>query len=104
MKIQMKEVELKALLRTFALLGDAPTLKILYLLERSGEKSFTELKDILRINPATLSNRLKRLTQAGILVSDRLQDRLHVYYSIGDNRKALRKVLDSLERFADDLE
>lgn len=100
----MKEIELKALLRTFALLGDAPTLKILYLLDRTGEKSFTELKEILRINPTTLSSRLKRLTQAGILEFDRLHDRLHVYYSISDNPKALRRVLDSLERFADDLE
>lgn len=100
----MTEKNLKALLRSFAILGDGPTLKILYLLDRQGEKSFSELRDVLKINPATLSNRLKRLSMSGLIGSDRMHDRLHVYYSINGNNKSLRKVLDAIERFAGSIE
>jgi DNA-binding HxlR family transcriptional regulator len=99
----MDEKSVVKLYRTFFILGDVSSLKILFELERYGDKTFTELKDNLQINPSTLSKKLKLLTQVGLISPDKSHDHLRVFYSLNQHQKALRKVLDSLERLSTDL-
>lgn len=99
----MNEKELIRLYRIFYILGDSPSLKILFELERYGEKNFTELKQNLSINPATLSKKLKLLSQVGLVSSDKSHDHLRVYYSLHNYKKSVRKILDSLEKLSNEL-
>ncbi len=89
--------------KAFIILGDATSLRILYALDRYGEKNFSELKDLLEVNPASLSKKLRILSEAGILGSDRTHDNLRVYYSVAHHHKAVKKFLDSFERLAQEL-
>ena len=99
----MSEKDLVKLYRTFFILGDSASLKILFELERYGEKTFTELKNNLHINPATLSKKLKILTQVKLIVPDKSHDHLRVFYSLHENQRPLKRVLDSLERLSHDI-
>lgn len=103
MKQHLKEPELVTLERGFYLLGDSACLKILFELDRYGEKNFTELRDNLSINPATLSKKLRLLTEVGLIAPDRTHDHLRVYYSLSQHQKPLRRLLDSFERLAHEL-
>lgn len=96
----MNEKDVVKLYRTFYVLGDRTVLKILFELDRYGEKTFTELKQNLSINPATLSKKLKLLTQVGFIAPDKSHDHLHVYYALHQHRKSIKKVLDSIERLS----
>lgn len=99
----MTEKELIKLYRVFHIVGDSQSLKILFELERYGEKTFTELKVGLSINPATLSKKLKLLTQVGLVTPDKSHDHLRVFYSLHEHQRPLKRVLDSLERLAVDI-
>jgi DNA-binding HxlR family transcriptional regulator len=99
----MTEKELLRLYRTFYIFGDSATLKILFELERYGERTFTELKNNLHINPATLSKKLKILTQVGLIAPDKSHDHLRVFYSLHEHQRPLKRVLDSLERLSIDI-
>ena len=99
----MTEKELVKLYRVFHVLGDSQCLKILFELERYGEKTFTELKDSLSINPATLSKKLKLLTQTSLITPDKSHYHLRVFYALHEHQRPLKRVLDSLERLAIDL-
>ncbi len=99
----MTEKELIKLYRVFHIMGDSQSLKIMFELERFGEKTFTELKDGLSINPATLSKKLKLLTQVGLITPDKSHDHLRVFYTLHEHQRPLKRVLDSLERLATDL-
>ncbi|HMT19202.1 MAG TPA: ArsR family transcriptional regulator [Candidatus Saccharibacteria bacterium] len=90
-------------MKAFIVLGDATCLKILYVLDRQGEKNFSELKEIIEVNPASLSKKLRVLAEAGILNSDRTHDNLRVYYSIAQHKRQIRKFLESFERLAQEL-
>ena len=103
MKKQLTEHQLVVLYRSFLVLGDDACLKILYELDRFGEKTFTELKEELDINPATLSKKLKLLVEVGLLAPDRTHDHLRVFYSLNLHQKPLKRVLDAIERLAGDL-
>ncbi len=103
MKSNIPEGKLLNLYRAFFILGDSATLKIVYELERYGEKNFSELRDELEINPATLSKKLKLLLESGLIAADRTHDHLRVYYSLNNHQKPLRRFLDSLERLAGEL-
>lgn len=100
MKKQLSEKQLVPLYRGFFIFGDSATLKILYELERYGEKTFSELRDELEINPATLSKKLKVLTQVGLVLPDRTHDQLRVYYSINKHQRPVKRLLDALERIS----
>lgn len=91
------------LYRTFHLLGDEQSLKILFELERYGEKTFTQLRERLSINPASLSKKLKMLTQVGFIAPDKSHDHLRVYYALHEHKRPLRRVLDALERLSTEL-
>ena len=99
----MSEKELVKLYRTFYILGDSASLKILFELDRYGEKTFSQLRDNLSINPATLSKKLKILTQVGLIAPDKSHDHLRVFYTLNQHQKPLKRVLDSIERLAADL-
>ena len=103
MKKQMDEQQLVPLYRGFYIFGDAAILKILYELERYGEKNFSELRDELDINPATLTKKLKLLVETGLVAADRTHDHLRVYYAINDHQRPLKRFLDALERLSGDL-
>jgi DNA-binding HxlR family transcriptional regulator len=91
------------LYRAFYVLGDNTNLKILFELDRYGEKTFTELKNNLSINPATLSKKLKILTKIGLITPDKSHDKLRVYYTLHNHQKGLKKILESIERLSTDL-
>lgn len=99
----MTDKQLVNLYRSFYLLGDYASLKILFELDRYGEKTFSELRDNLKINPATLSKKLKQLVQAELLVTDKSQDMLRVYYSLHKHQRYVRKILDGYERLSSEL-
>lgn len=103
MKQNISEKQLLTLLRGFYIIGDSTVLKILYELDRYGEKNFSQLRDELDINPATLSKKLRLLVEVGLVSSDRTHDHLRVYYSIANHQKPLRRLLDAIERLANDL-
>lgn len=99
----MDEKQLIKLYRTFYVLGDDACLKILFELDRYGEQTFTQLKDNLHINPATLSKKLKLLTKFGFVAPDKTHDQLRVFYTLHQHQKPLKRVLDSLERLSADI-
>ncbi len=99
----MDEKELLKVYRVFYVLGDTQSLKILHELGTNGERTFSELRDILHINPATLSKRLKTLTQVELITPDTSHDRLRVFYSLHLHQRSIKRILDSLERLAIDL-
>lgn len=99
----MSEKELLKLYKAFFVLGDSTSLKILFELERFGEKTFTELKENLSINPATLSKKLKILTKVGLITPDKSHDHLRVFYSLHQHQRPLKRILDSIERLSADL-
>lgn len=103
MKKQLNEKQLVSLYRAFFIFGDTASLKILYELDRYGEKNFTELRDELEINPATLTKKLKLLVEVGIVTADRSHDHLRVYYAINNHQKPLKRFLDALERLSSEL-
>jgi DNA-binding HxlR family transcriptional regulator len=96
----MTEKELIKLYRAFYIFGDQTSLKILFELERYGEKTFTDLKNNLSINPATLSKKLKLLTQIGLVAPDKSHDHLRVYYGLHQHQRPLKRLLDSVERIS----
>ena len=99
----MDETDKINLYRTFYILGDSACLKILFEIDVYGEKNFSELRNSLGINPTTLSKKLKLLSDVALITADKSRDQLRVYYSLHENQRSLRRVLDSLERISKDL-
>lgn len=103
MKHNLTEKELLSLHRGFFIFGDSACLKILYELERYGEKNFTELKDELDVNPSTLTKKLRLLTEANIITADKSRDKLRIYYSLANHEKSIKRFVDAFERLSYDL-
>lgn len=103
MKNNLTEKELLSLYRGFFIFGDSTCMKILYELERYGEKNFTELKDVLEVNPSTLTKKLRLLTEADIITADKTRDKLRIYYSIKNHKRAIKRFIDAFERLSYDL-
>lgn len=101
--MKLTEKETVRLYRAFYIMGDFACLKILFNLDRYGDKTFTELKTELDINPATLSKKLKLLTEVGLIAPDKTHDHLRVYYKLHEHKRPLRRVLDAIERLSIDL-
>jgi DNA-binding HxlR family transcriptional regulator len=102
MKSTVEHEELVKLFRAFYVLGDNASLKILYELDRYGERNFSELKRELGINPATLTKKLRLLTEVGIVGSDRTHDNLRVYYSIVQHQRSVKRFLEAFDKFAEE--
>jgi len=105
MKDNLSEKELVGILRGFHILGDSTSLKILFELQRYGEKNFSDLRHAIDANPATLSKKLRVLEQSELIVADRTRDRVKVYYSVDEqhHKKSIRRFIDALERLSFDL-
>jgi len=103
MKSDLTEKELLSLHRGFYIFGDQFVLKILFELERYGEKNFTELKSSLGINPATLTKKLRLLVKSGVISTDRTRDGKRVYYFLSIRHRQLKRFIDSLERLSSEL-
>ena len=99
----MDNNELLALYRVFYVVGDRHVLRILYQLDSFGEQTFSQLRDELRMNPRTLSQRLKMLQSSGFVAADRSHDKLRVYYSLHNHQRSIKRVLDAYERLSTEL-
>lgn len=99
----MSDEDLIKLYRTFFVLGDQTCLKILFELAGHGERSFSELRDRLHINPATLSKKLKLLSGFDLVVADRSHDRLRVFYAMHNHQRSTRRILSEMEKLSQEL-
>jgi len=84
------------------MLGDFWTLEIIQSLA-DGEKRFTELeRTIPRINPTTLTGRLKKLeSQTIISKAKETKDKISVVYALTPKGRGILPVLVQIRRFAD---
>jgi len=103
MKDNLSEKELVSLHRGFFIFGDSTCIKILYELQRYGEKNFTELKEALNVNPSTLTKKLRLLSDSQIISPDKTRDKLRIYYSITAHEKSIKRFIDAFERLSFDL-
>ncbi len=103
MKSHLTEQEALKLYRGFFIFGDPAIMKILYILDRSGTKTFTQLKNELLLNPTTLSRRLKLLSEVGVISANSDDGKLHVYYTISNYHKQIKRYLDAVERLSFEL-
>ena len=83
------------------LLGDYTTLRIVDFLADSGLR-FSELqRSLVDTNSVTLTNRLKRMAEAGLLKrTEASLNRQSVLYELSDTGKALLPVLREIKIFA----
>jgi DNA-binding HxlR family transcriptional regulator len=80
--------------------GDMPTLAIIYFLS-DGAKRFTELQRLTCANPVTLTARLKRLAEQGIISrSEHEIDKQAVSYSLDVMGEKAVPIVREIERFA----
>lgn len=80
--------------------GDMPTLAILYFLAE-GPKRFTQLQRLTRLNPVTLTARLKKLAEKRIITrSEHETDRQAVSYALDDMGEQAVPILLAIEDFA----
>jgi DNA-binding HxlR family transcriptional regulator len=96
----MNEQQTINLYRAFFVIGDSTNLKILQELSSHGERTFSQLRDNLRINPSTLTKKLRLMMQFELVASDKTHDHLRVFYSLHKHQRELKKILESIERFS----
>lgn len=81
--------------------GDKWTLRLASSL-RDGELRFNEIETLLSINSATLSTRLKRLEDLGLVVrSEETIDKLSVTYKLTKFGTELLPIYDDIVRFGE---
>lgn len=81
-------------------LGDDHVLCIIVSL-RDRDMRFTELQRALQINPTTLTDRLNRLEQEGILNKQRETiDKLSVVYELTEKGRGILPIVQEFEQFA----
>lgn len=86
----------------FTLLGKPHVLDILYLLlERGGPVRFVDLQKPLGLSPNTLSERLRELVGAGLLLRTAYQEiPPRVDYALTPKALELRPIFDTIERWS----
>ncbi|MFZ5535228.1 MAG: winged helix-turn-helix transcriptional regulator [Patescibacteria group bacterium] len=84
------------------ILGDYWTLSIIQVLSAS-EKRFSEIeRELASINPTTLSNRLKKLEEQGLIVrKEETVDKLSVVYALTDKGIGILPILKQIKLFAE---
>ena len=84
------------------ILGDFWTLEIIQTLA-DGEKRFSQLElEVKRINPTTLTNRLKKLEYQKIIKrAEETVDKLSVVYSLTEKGRGILPILSQIKIFAD---
>lgn len=90
-----------ACIATMKLLGDYWTLRIIDTL-KFGEVRFCEIQRSLdNLNPVTLTSRLKRLEEAGLVArTEETVDKISVSYSLTETGHEVLPVIKALDRFS----
>lgn len=66
-----------------------------------GGMRFNELQRVLELNPTTLTDRLTKLEQEGIVSKKKeTLDRLSVFYELTEKGLAILPIMDEFQRFA----
>ena len=84
------------------ILGDYWTLSIIQVLD-GFEKRFSEIeRELENVNPTTLSNRLKRLEEHGLIArKEETVDKLSVVYTLTDKGNGILPILKQIKLFAE---
>jgi DNA-binding HxlR family transcriptional regulator len=92
----------KCSLAVLKLLGDFWNLSIIEALS-AGEKRFSQLeREIPRVNPTTLSNRLRKLEEQKIVQRhEETLDKLSVVYGLTDIGRKILPILEQIKIFGD---
>jgi DNA-binding HxlR family transcriptional regulator len=92
-----------ACIEAFRIVGDMPTLAIIYILS-SGSKRFGELEKLTHINPGTLTNRLKHIHELQIIERfEHKDDNQSVSYSLTKLGKKLLPIIRQVDKFSEEL-
>lgn len=87
--------------RSLKLLGDFWTLNIIAALAEEGELRYCDLqRSAGGVNPVTLGNRLKRLTDAGLLLRNASTDDISVSYKLTELGEAAVPVIRAVDVFS----
>lgn len=87
----------------FRLLGERYTPDIIHLVLQHESLRFTEIQDELEMSPNTLTQRLKTLTEAGLVTREAYEEiPPRVEYAATDKARDLRSVFDTLTEWAED--
>lgn len=83
------------------IIGDEWILCIITALAKQGLRYCEILRTVKNINPATLSNRLKRLEELGFVErSEETVDKLSVVYDLTKKGKGILPVIDEIHKFS----
>lgn len=86
---------------TLKLLGDYWTLRLLDALRGDTLRYCQLQREVDNLNPVTLTNRLKKLEEAGLVERhDDTADKAAVTYQLTDRGRQALPVIDALDRFA----
>ncbi len=86
----------------FRLLGERYTPDLIHLVLQHESLRFTEIQDELEMSPNTLTQRLKTLTQAGLITRQAYQEiPPRVEYSATDKARDLSSVFETLAKWAE---
>lgn len=98
----MEEVLSKDLNNGIKLLGDDWTLCIVSSLSKGGLRYCGIQRALNNVNPATLTNRLKKLEELDIVKrNEETVDKLSVVYELTDKGKAILPIINEIEKFSD---
>lgn len=87
--------------RSLKLLGDFWTLNIIAALAEDGELRYCDLQRAAGgVNPVTLGNRLRKLTEAGMLARNASADDISVSYKLTDLGEAAIPVIRAVDTFS----
>jgi DNA-binding HxlR family transcriptional regulator len=92
--------EQDSLQRAYKIFGDSWTLAIVDVLSETTRR-FNELQRSIDVSPTTLTDRLKKLEQLGIVVQQKQTvDQLSVMYALTEEGKSMLPVLRAIESFS----
>lgn len=99
--IMFNKLSTKCTEKELKILGDFWTLVIIQTLS-DGDKRFSELQREQKINPTTLTNRLKKLDNLNLINrSEETVDKLSVVYSLTKKGKGILPILKQIKFFSE---
>jgi DNA-binding HxlR family transcriptional regulator len=82
------------------LLGRRHSLEILYAIQTKNPRRFTELRSATGINPSTLTQRLRELTEAGLLLREAHNEiPPRVEYGLTKKGSELARIFEAMDRW-----
>ncbi len=102
MKKSPHNIQHKCTTKELKMLGDYWTLAIIQVLG-DGEKRFCQIeRELAKVNPTTLSNRLKKLEEQKIIKrKEETVDKISVVYSLTNKGEGILPILKEIQTFAD---